>query len=174
MATSYMYIFGLITLLFITAHSNYCKSASNFYFNHHLPTKRSLPFCKEYNKNTCCSPVDSHKIFQSIKSILKNDNVSEICKQITMDISCSSCNPDIGTHHINGICTNYCDKWYKYCQNEYYYMDIYGQLKPCQEDSTVCSPLNTFINNGKSMCEASGFDTNHIFINCFNGHARNK
>ena len=53
--------------------------------------------------------------------------------------------------------------------NEYYYLDMYGNLKFCNDDSMICSPLHSFINDGKEFCELSGFDTNHISINCFDG-----
>ena len=48
-------------------------------------------------------------------------------------------------------------------------MDIYGKLRFCSDDSLICAPLHSFINDGSEFCELSGFETNHIFVNCYNG-----
>ena len=54
-------------------------------------------------------------------------------------------------------------------------MDIYGKLRFCNDDnSLICAPLHSFINDGSEFCELSGFQTNHIFINCYNGHYSKK
>lgn len=58
--------------------------------------------------------------------------------------------------------------------NEYYYLDMYGKLRFCNEDSLICAPLKTFLNDGSEFCELSGFESNHVSINCFNGHHSKK
>eukprot|EP01083_Nonionella_stella_P018429 51344_1 len=151
-----------------------CRSLTNVDFDLRWPRRQSLPFCNQYKKKTCCSPSHAHKIFNTIKPLLKSNDISQKCKQMTIDIWCSSCHPLIGTHHLHGICTHYCDEWYHQCQNEYYYVDMYGQLQACQDNSDVCSPLNRFIGSGQHFCELSGFETNHVCINCFDGHTNNR
>ena len=38
----------------------------------------------------------------------------------------------------------------------------------------ICTPLHEFINGGDEFCKLSGFDTNHISINCFDGYGYRK
>ena len=100
----------LFTILIIITNSNSqipetCKPINTFKFERNPPKKQYLPFCKQYNDKTCCNPSHSLQIFQQTRPLLRNEQVSQECKQLTMDIICSSCNPQIGTHHLNGICT---------------------------------------------------------------------
>lgn len=108
MATLETIIAIIITLFIIITHceipQNHCKSTRNFHFDNKPPTKQSLPFCKQYSDKTCCTPSNSLQIFQQIRPMLQNEHVSQECKQLTMDIMCSTCNPQIGTNDINGIC----------------------------------------------------------------------
>eukprot|EP01084_Bolivina_argentea_P079339 143930_1 len=136
-----------------------------------FPRRYQLPFCQQYKK-TCCKPSDSHRIFNEIKLTIQNDAISAKCRQMSSDIWCSACNPDIGTQRIIDICIPFCNKWYDECRNEYYYLDITDKLKPCNKYSTVCSPLYSFISNGTQFCQASGFDINYIYLNCFDGQKK--
>eukprot|EP00485_Elphidium_margaritaceum_P011089 CAMPEP_0202703800 /NCGR_PEP_ID=MMETSP1385-20130828/16604_1 /ASSEMBLY_ACC=CAM_ASM_000861 /TAXON_ID=933848 /ORGANISM="Elphidium margaritaceum" /LENGTH=125 /DNA_ID=CAMNT_0049361703 /DNA_START=200 /DNA_END=574 /DNA_ORIENTATION=- len=89
-----------------------------------------------------------------------------------MDILCSSCHPQVGTHEIKGICQDSCNVWYDACRNEYYFVNMYGQLTLCTDDALICAPLHTFIANGTEFCTASGFEPNYVTINCFDAHSK--
>ena len=127
---------------------------------------KQLPFCSQHKKS-CCKPSDSHRIFNEMKPLIQNNNVSAKCKQLTNEIWCSSCHKSIGTHQMIGICSHYCDKWFNECRNEYYFLDISDRIKPCTNESVVCSKLDSFINNGTDLCIASGFRVNYVYLDCF-------
>merc|ERR1712228_379346 len=137
------------------------------------PRRYKLPFCSQYKKS-CCRPSDTQRIFNEIKPILQSDDISSKCRQLTTDIYCSSCDPGIGTKQMNGICINYCNEWYDACRNEYYYLDLVGKIKTCTVNSTVCSPLHTFIGNGTDFCRVSGFEINDIYLSCFDGKKKDR
>mmetsp|Transcript_58729 Transcript_58729/g.93363 ORF Transcript_58729/g.93363 Transcript_58729/m.93363 type:complete len:235 (-) Transcript_58729:223-927(-) len=166
-------LFAFISITKSKRHQNlYCKTTDQFRFAKKRPSKQSLAVCKQYNQQTCCSPADSYTIFKRMQPYLQNEDISMQCKELTMDMLCSSCHPQIGTHEKTGICIDTCDKWYDACLDEYYYMDVYGQLNLCQPDSLICAPLRTFIRDGSQFCRTSGFESNHIAIDCFAGNSR--
>ena len=60
-----------------------------------------------------------------------------------------------------------CDAWYAACREHFYYRDISDRLRMCSEESTVCAALHSFIANGTEFCSASGFEVNHVYLDCF-------
>ena len=144
------------------------QNGLSFEFKDKFPRRYKLPFCSQYSKS-CCRPSDSQRIFNAIKPVLQSDEISSKCKKLTSEIYCSSCSADVGTRKINGICLNYCNEWYNQCRDEYYVFDLANKLQACTANSTVCSPLHSFIANGTDFCEVNGFEINYIYLNCFDG-----
>eukprot|EP00483_Globobulimina_turgida_P012242 UN12264 len=146
-----------------------CGDTKHFRFDEELPTyNRELSYCKYYRGETCCNNTHTDRIIKNIYGYHEK-SVSSDCRDVSLNIGCSPCDPRIGTNQIKGICQSYCDHWYNACRNDYFHFDLRGILTACSESDIVCSKLSSITNNGSKLCELSGYDVSYISINCYNG-----
>lgn len=71
-------------------------------------------------------------------------------------VSCSSCDPDVGTHKVKGVCEDLCNTWYESCRDGMY-TSTKAYLAPCYHTSLVCFKLKEAVQSGREFCEQSGF-----------------
>eukprot|EP01084_Bolivina_argentea_P002964 5546_1 len=146
-----------------------CGNTKHFRFDSELPThKQGLSYCQYYRGETCCNKTHTDKIIKYIYAF-HEPSVSSDCRDVSLNIGCSPCDPRVGTNQIKGICQSYCDNWFDKCRNDYFHYDKRGILTACSEKDIVCSKLSSIIHNGTRLCELSGFDISYVSISCYNG-----
>lgn len=129
---------------------------------------QKFDYCTNHAKSTCCSVEENYKIRGKISNAIEryegvNDTqttISPKCLNISKIASCSYCDKAFSTGKSEGICLDFCEKWYKACEKEWLdpYLTYSSEILPfCTKDSLICSQISEGIDTASQFCEMMGY-----------------
>merc|ERR1719491_1317726 len=134
--------------------------------------RASLSYCTLHSEHTCCEQAHVSRIFSKVNehnlSLFRNN----VCKTLTTQVLCSTCDGDVGTgiRANNGsvsLCPTFCNAWFQACKDEYWLRRGHTELVPCNNDAG-CQQLRNLVAEGADFCEAAF----HNFQKFSVGHIR--